>query len=1224
MFKKYCFKNISFNKRELKDLVGQYYIKYGISKASCLLDSLKDLGFYFATHASISLAVEDLKVPPIKKSLINTTNVNINLTNLKYLRGNITNVERFQKVIDTWNQTNDDLKTEVVKHFKRNDSLNPIYLMAFSGARGNVSQVHQLVGMRGLMADPNGQIIDIPIEANFREGLKITDYIISSYGARKGIVDTALKTADSGYLTRRLVDVAQHVIIREIDCNTQMGIFIKESSVTSSNLIGRLLINNISKNNELILRNTNEITLSFINLSKDSLISDIVIKSPLTCISSRSICQKCYGWNLSQINLVEIGEAVGIIAAQSIGEPGTQLTMRTFHTGGVFSNTSKKQIRSKYNGKVIFSHLLNLNASRTIYGEEIFIVENFSQFYFVKKDKNVVKCIVFPNMMLFVRNKQNVAINHLIAEIPLVAKQFIEDTKNITADLSGEIRYQNLRVEIFRTKQIKITKEGVLWIISGNILNVPKNAILNLKNFSTVIKNNGLVSLKILNKTKGIVKIKGGSAFYSEDRKHFVVLKCFLVFEFIMIFKNKLDRLTNFYFLTKNNLLFKFDFNIISSDSDSKQIAKQVNYSYTLKIEGKIFKSFPAKEKFKNKLSLDMGSTIIISPLEHYSVNRDINVCLVSQNSYIAKRTELIPDLFSKNEGLVQITKLDNILTNIFIYYGKLGNLICLNKHFYSNFLGGECFYPGEILFNSLEICILTKIDTTNIIFSQKNKNFDDLNKFCKYELFCQPLIQCVITKTQLYTKNLTTANISHSSFELQRNLLVQHNEIFSFDAAKKIPLVSSDLKVKFNNKNFSNKFQVLYFSNKLNPSFIQMYFYVAENIFLSKDIFSTSKSNQITLNSVIKNNQFVEPYSILATIHILSDKLKYIKQRKRNKFKSNQLIYSVVSSYCDKMGLNTKSLKQDGLFLKQIVSNFKENRIGQPYFISKGTLMYVNHGDFIQKNKLICLLVYEKIISGDIIQGLPKIEQILESRISKLATKLVNEPGLLVKIKSSLTPKVLILTKTNFNYYWLKSTKSTELQVGNILSIGQPLEIGSVNPHLLLNVYFEYYKSLFTQYEATYRSFINIQILLVNSVQNVYKSQGVTISDKHIEVIIKQMSSKVQILATNFSSKILPGTVLPIQQVNYINFALKLEGQPILSYRPILFGITRTSLATESFLSAASFQETTKILTQAAMEGKIDWLRGLKENVIMGKLMPSGTGFTVFNPLNSLYLQKM
>ena len=284
---------------------------------------------------------------------------------------------------------------------------------------------------------------------------------------------------------------------------------------------------------------------------------------------------------------------------------------------------------------------------------------------------------------------------------------------------------------------------------------------------------------------------------------------------------------------------------------------------------------------------------------------------------------------------------------------------------------------------------------------------------------------------------------------------------------------------------------------------------------------------------------------------------------------------------------------------------------------------MYVNHGDFIKINKLICLLVYEKIISGDIIQGLPKIEQILESRISKLATKLIYEPGLLIKIKSISSPKIIILTKKKINTYWLKSFNSVDLQVGNILAVGQPLEVGSINPHLILHVYFTYYEGLFNLYEATYRSFINVQILLVNSIQNVYKSQGITISDKHVEVIIKQMSSKVQIVATNFSSEILPGTILPIQQANYINFALKLEDKVILRYRPILFGITRTSLTTESFLSAASFQETTKILTQAATEGKVDWLRGLKENVIMGKLMPSGTGFTVFNPLNSLRLHK-
>ena len=1233
MSKNYCFKNISFNKRELKDLVGQYYIKYGISKASCLLDNLKDLGFYFATQASISLAIEDLKVPPVKNSLIKTTNININLINLKYIRGKITNVERFQKVIDTWNQTNDDLKTEVVKHFKKNDSLNPIYLMAFSGARGNLSQVHQLVGMRGLMADPNGQIIDIPIEANFREGLKITDYVISSYGARKGIVDTALKTADSGYLTRRLVDVAQHVIIREIDCQTQMGILIKESLLTSSNLIGRLLIKDISKNKELLIKNTNEITLPFLNLSKNALIPDITIKSPLTCISSRSICQKCYGWNLSQTNLVEIGEAIGIIAAQSIGEPGTQLTMRTFHTGGVFSNESKKQIRSKYNGQIIFSKSLKTKLDRTIYGEEIFTVETISQFYLINKNKGiVVKCAVLPAIMLFVKNRQIVDTNQLIAEVPLVSKQSIEDTKNIHADFSGQINYKNIRVAIYRNKQLKVLKEGIIELKTGDILNLPKNSKFCLPN-NKIEKEKPIILVKLVNKSSGIVKINSKYSFSDQTHKYLTILKCFIILEFIMTFKNTLTRKINFYFLTKTNNLFKLNFLFKKTDTTLNNIASQITYKYLLKIEGKVFFSFSPLKKFVNKTNI--GGKTIILPLENYSIQRDKNICLVSQNSYISNRTELIPNLFSEHEGLVQLTEVDNILTNIFVYYGKIGNLICLGKNYCSDFSAGECFYPGEIIFNTIEITTLTKIDSTNVITLNKSNNVSQ-NKFCKYELFCQPLIQCAIAKTQQYNKNLTTTNTSEINFLLERNLLVNHNQIIYFGSNKNSKIVSLDLKIENNKKNNLNPFQILYFCNNLNNSLVQIYFYTEESIFLTKHMFGDSNYNKITINTLIKNNQFVEMGSILAKLNILALKDNYLFEIKRNRTKPEQIMLTGAKNYqhimfkdilksYDFNSLTKKVDKIDPNLYQPILRTFRKCSskiwLGQPYFLSKGTLMYVNHSDFIQKDKLICVLVYEKIISGDIIQGLPKIEQILESRISKLSTKLIFEPGLLINIHTHSNHKILVLTKNKINHYWLKSFNSVNLKIGDILSVGQPLELGSLNPHLILNVYFTYYEGLFNLYEATYRSFLNVQILLVNSVQNVYKSQGITISDKHIEVIIKQMSSKVQITATNLSSNILPGTIIPIQQVNYINFALKLENQPILNYRPILFGITRTSLATESFLSAASFQETTKILTQAATEGKIDWLRGLKENVIMGKLMPSGTGFTAFNPLNNLFL---
>jgi DNA-directed RNA polymerase subunit beta' len=197
---------------------------YGVTKSSLIADKVKNLTFHYATMSGISLSIEDLRVPFRKRGLIGMTSDEVDITEENYKSGNITTVERFQKVIDIWTNANNSLKEDVLTYFRESDPLNSLYIMAFSGARGNISQVRQLVGMRGLMADPQGQIIDLPIKSNFREGLKVTEYIISSYGARKGLVDTALRTADSGYLTRRLVDVAQDIIVREEDCLTQEGL----------------------------------------------------------------------------------------------------------------------------------------------------------------------------------------------------------------------------------------------------------------------------------------------------------------------------------------------------------------------------------------------------------------------------------------------------------------------------------------------------------------------------------------------------------------------------------------------------------------------------------------------------------------------------------------------------------------------------------------------------------------------------------------------------------------------------------------------------------------------------------------------------------------------------------------------------------------------------------------------------------------------------------------
>src|SRR6056300_1320766 len=242
------FFNRTFDKVRLKNLISWYLVTYGEYQTIYLLEELKVLGFHNATIAGISLSIDDLLIPETKKDLIRKAEFIIQNNKNKYRRGDLTAIEQFQHMIDIWHLTSEDLKTDVVQNFRKNHTLNPVYMMAFSGARGNLSQVRQLVGMRGLMSDPQGQIIDYPITSNFREGLTLTEYVISCYGARKGLVDTALRTANSGYLTRRLVDVAQHVIVSQLDCETMNGIQL--TNITESGkvivkleqrLIGRVL-----------------------------------------------------------------------------------------------------------------------------------------------------------------------------------------------------------------------------------------------------------------------------------------------------------------------------------------------------------------------------------------------------------------------------------------------------------------------------------------------------------------------------------------------------------------------------------------------------------------------------------------------------------------------------------------------------------------------------------------------------------------------------------------------------------------------------------------------------------------------------------------------------------------------------------------------------------------------------------------------------------------------
>ncbi|MGB4428310.1 MAG: DNA-directed RNA polymerase subunit beta' [Thermacetogeniaceae bacterium] len=333
--------NEVIDKKMLAEIIGECYRSNGFGATGKMLDGIKNLGFKYATKAGITVGVTDVTIPPEKPQIIADAEAEVEKVEQQYSKGLITEDERYEKVTGIWKRATDQVTETLLAHM---DHLNPIYMMATSGARGSIQQIRQLAGMRGLMADPSGEIIDLPIRSNFREGLTVLEYFISTHGARKGLADTALRTADSGYLTRRLVDVAQDVIVRENDCGTTTG-FIVEAikdgddviETLEERIIGRFTLNPVihPETGEVIVPANTEIKEEDAKRIVEAGIDRVEIRSVLTCKTRYGTCRLCYGRNMATGFPVEIGEAVGIMAAQSIGEPGTQLTMRTFHTGGV-------------------------------------------------------------------------------------------------------------------------------------------------------------------------------------------------------------------------------------------------------------------------------------------------------------------------------------------------------------------------------------------------------------------------------------------------------------------------------------------------------------------------------------------------------------------------------------------------------------------------------------------------------------------------------------------------------------------------------------------------------------------------------------------------------------------------------------------------------------------------------------------------------------------------
>ena len=1221
------FINKQMDKKGLNKLLAQIYLEFGGAKTAELADTLKNLGYKYATRSGVTISIADLSVPESKKELLKEAEAEIEKSTNRYLKGEITEVERYTKVIDTWSETTAKLTEQVVENF---DRLNPVYMMAFSGARGNLSQVSQLVGMRGLMADAQGQIIDLPITSNFKEGLSVTEYIISSYGARKGLVDTALKTADSGYLTRRLVDVAQDVIIRAEDCGGDKYINMKpicDGDTIIVPLLDRLLGRTVAEDildedgkTVLVKKNT---TLDRKDIKKISHLNltELKVRSGLTCSLEYGVCQKCYGWALTSQKLVDVGEAIGIIAAQSIGEPGTQLTMRTFHTGGAVGvKEATREIHTTIDGTV--SSKIKTRELRTRHGDvvKVSIYEADVEIVNGKKSESYH---IPAGATVFFEDGQKVAKDYKLAEFKPSANDAgrltEKATKDINSDMSGEVLFEDFVADEKKDRQGNISrtanKNGIVWIIGGDVYNLPGGSKVLVADEQKVKAGDKLAETLMISE-------HGGEVRYAED----------LEVETIKSGKNKVNKIVKgkeitivIASLTPANATFEQtkkeqlwtvkktgEKYIVKAPIDTTVengmiLAELVDDECAVSSSGEI--RYIDVEVDENQIVTKPGNIVFV-PEEVHQVNKDATLKMVENGTFVTAGTEVVKDVYCHIDGIVEFKEFNEVIHEVTIRPGEAHTLSSVSELKVEEGAvveAGTTIAKGikaketsivtimEMDFDDLDIDDLDEeIDTTSLDDdSLEDKPIQILVRPVQ-PMYIEPkevsikfnttdeLIN-IVPVTQLQFKdgarvrNLDGATLTRTSLVLQMQGYLSHLKgLVELDAQGELKVV------------------------------------VLETLIVRRELEGNSKMNRSLQTALlVENGQVIEPKTPVAKTEVLAIN-DGVASMKGDVTESRRLLLNG-ANYETTIETKSKPSVKKGDFIKldtELASSGEKATVsgkiidvsaksvtirnGRPYLISPGTMLQVDEGSLVLRGDMLATLVFEREKTGDIVQGLPRVEELLEARKPKDCAILAETDGVAeIEIEDDVPRLFLVSDEGSRTEIKFAIDSSIVVQNKQRIKKGQPLTSGPLNPHDVIR--------LCGPEEA--------QQYLVDEVQRVYRSQGVEIADKHIEIIVRQMTKKVRVVDSG-DTNLLPGELVEIQTFENENKAVKEHDGQEATCEYMLLGITKASLNTESFISAASFQETTRILTEAAVEGKKDLLRGLKENVIIGRLIPAGTGF--------------
>nr|YP_009431208.1 RNA polymerase beta' subunit [Maianthemum bicolor]ASW26644.1 RNA polymerase beta' subunit [Maianthemum bicolor] len=1305
----------------MKRLISRLIDHFGMAYTSHILDQVKTLGFQQATATSISLGIDDLLTIPSKGWLVQDAEQQSFILEKHHHYGNVHAVEKLRQSIEIWYATSEYLRQEMNPNFRMTDPSNPVHLMSFSGARGNASQVHQLVGMRGLMSDPQGQMIDLPIQSNLREGLSLTEYIISCYGARKGVVDTAVRTSDAGYLTRRLVEVVQHIIVRRTDCGTIRAISVSpRNGVTEKifvqTLIGRVLADDIYMGIRCIAARNQDIGIGLANRFITFRAQPIYIRTPFTCKNTSWICQLCYGRSPTHGDLVELGEAIGIIAGQSIGEPGTQLTLRTFHTGGVFTGGTAEHVRAPSNGKIKFNEYL-VHPTRTRHGHPAFLCS--IDLYVTIDSRDIIHSVnIPPKSLILVQNDQYVESEQVIAEIRAGTSTFHfkeRVRKHIYSESEGEMHWST---DVYHAPEYTysnvhlLPKTSHLWVLAGcpcrsSIVSFSLHKDqdqMNVHSFSVDERYSSDLSI-----TKDRVKHKllDPSGTRKKEREILDYSRLDRIISnghWNFIYPSILQENSDFLAKRRRN---RFLIPLQYDQEREKELIPSFGISIEIPINGILRRNsilaYFDDPRYRRKSSgitkygtAEMDSIVKKEDLIEYRGAKEFSPkyqMKVDRFFFIPEEVHILPgssSIMVRNNSIIGVDTQLALNTNTRSRVGGLVRVERKKKSIELKIFSGDIHFPGETDKISRHSGILippgtekknskeSKTKSKNGIYVQritpiKKKYFVLVRPVVTYEiadginlakLFPQDLlqekenVQLRVVNYILYGNGKSIRGIYHTSIQLVRTCLVlnwdqEKNgsmeevhasfvEVRANDLIRdfiRIELVKST--ISYTGKRYDTAGSGLIPDNGLDRTNINPFYSKVKiplvtqhqgtigtllnrnkegqslRILSSFNCFRVGPFNGSKYNNVAKESNPITPirgllgplgtivpkivnfsssYHLITHNQILLNKywlldnfkqtfqvlevLKYclIDENRRiyNPSPSNNIILNpshlnwcfLHYNYCEE----TSTIISIGQFICENISIFKYGphikksgqilivhvdsliiRSAKPYLATPGATVHGHYGETLSEGDTLVTFIYEKSRSGDITQGLPKVEQILEVRS-------------IGSISMNLERRV----------------EGWNERIPRVLGIPWGFLIGA---------------------ELT---IVQSRISLVNKIQKVYRSQGVQIHNRHIEIIVRQVTSKVLVSEDGMSNVFLPGELIGLLRAERAGRAL----DEAICYRAILLGITRASLNTQSFISEASFQETARVLAKAALRGRIDWLKGLKENVVLGGIIPVGTGF--------------